>query len=138
MTATLTRERREELIGLVVEAETESAGIVGLTLTREEHRDLLTALRRLGELETMINTPHIAEFLESVKLEAVHQRERWGTEHDACKTDADWFWLVGYLCGKAIRPDITHENHLHHIITTAAALLNWHAAKTVATEGAAP
>jgi hypothetical protein len=76
-------------------------------------------------LEELINTPHTAEFLEAVKLEAVHQRERWGSEHDYGKTDADWFWLVGYLTGKAIHKP---EKQLHHIITTAAALLNWHAA----------
>lgn len=76
-----------------------------------------------------INTPEIAEFLKAVENEALHQRERWGSEHDAGKTDADWFWLVGFLAGKAIRPDNTSEKQLHHIITTAAALLNWHAAK---------
>jgi hypothetical protein len=76
-----------------------------------------------------INTPEISEFLKSVENEALHQRERWGSEHDAGKADADWFWLVGFLAGKAIRPDNTPEKQLHHIITTAAALLNWHAAK---------
>jgi hypothetical protein len=100
--------------------------------TYENGRVILTGevdrLRaRVRELEELINTPHTAEFLEAVKLEAVHQRERWGSEHDYGKTDADWFWLVGYLTGKAIHKP---EKQLHHIITTAAALLNWHAAKT--------
>jgi hypothetical protein len=76
-----------------------------------------------------INTPEINDFIEAVRNEALHQRERWGSEHDAGKTDADWLWLVGFLAGKAIRPDNTPEKQLHHIITTAAALLNWHAAK---------
>lgn len=83
----------------------------------------------IERLEALINTPHINDFFEAVKLEAAHQRERWGVEHDAGKTDADWFWLIGYLAGKAIRPDVTAEKRLHHIITTAAACLNWHMQK---------
>ena len=79
-------------------------------------------------LHTLINNPHTMDFIEAVRTEAAHQRERWPSEHDAGKTDADWFWLIGYLAGKAIRPDATPEKRLHHIITTAAACLNWHAA----------
>jgi hypothetical protein len=88
---------------------------------------LLAELKRLRAIEREVNTPHTAEFLKAVQLEAAHQRERWAAEHDAGKTDADWFWLVGYLTGKALHKP---EKQLHHIITTAAALLNWHAAKT--------
>lgn len=81
----------------------------------------------VARLQSLINTPHTAEFLMAVQLEAVHQRERWGSEHDSGKTDADWFWLIGYLAGKALsKPD----KQLHHIVTTAAACLNWHAART--------
>lgn len=83
--------------------------------------------REVERLQALINTPHTADFLEAVKLEAIHQRERWGSEHDSGKTDADWFWLVGYLAGKALHKP---EKQVHHIITTAAALLNWHAAAT--------
>jgi hypothetical protein len=95
---------------------------------RDELRELL--YERDAEIERLnglINTPHTAEFLRAVKLEAVHQRERWGSEHDTGKTDADWFWLIGYLAGKALHKP---EKQVHHIITTAAALLNWHAAVT--------
>lgn len=73
-----------------------------------------------------LNTPEIADFLVAVEREALHQRDRWGSEHDAGKTDADWFWLIGYLAGKAINKP---EKLLHHVITTAAACLNWHAAR---------
>lgn len=96
--------------------------------------DLFDELVRVKEenarIVGMINSPQIADFLEAVKLEAIHQRERWGTDHDAGKENSDWFWLIGYLAGKAIRPDATPEKMLHHIITTAAACLNWHAART--------
>jgi hypothetical protein len=102
-------------------------------------------------LSALINTPHIADFLESVRTEAAHQRERWPSEHDAGKADSDWFWLVGYLAGKALsaaefvracedvnEPLLVHgayvskqrDKALHHIITAAAALLNWHAHRT--------
>lgn len=151
-------------------------------------------LKRLQEIErkyNAINTPEIAHFLSAVENEALHQRERWGSEYDGGKTDADWFWLVGYLAGKALSaskgPELARYRHrkrggtyeilcvvedennrgsslvvyrgeddgklwsrpelqffdgrferlqplpgekiLHHIITTAAACLNWHAAK---------
>lgn len=80
-----------------------------------------------SRLSGLINNPHTADFLEAVRLEAAHQRERWGSDHDSGKTDAAWFWLVGYLAGKALHKP---EKQLHHIITTAAACLNWHAART--------
>jgi hypothetical protein len=100
----------------------------GVRETLKDERD--AARLRVAELEALINNPHTADFLEAVRLEAAHQRERWGTEHDDGKTDADWFWLVGYLAGKAIHKP---EKQLHHIITTAAACLNWHMARTVGT-----
>ena len=50
-------------------------------------------------------------------VEAAHQRMRWPSEKDAGKTDADWFWLIGYLAGKALHKP---EKRLHHIITAAA------------------
>lgn len=79
-----------------------------------------------GELRK-INTPEIDDFIEAVINEAKYQRLRWSTSHDGGKTDADWFWLIGYLAGKAIMPVIEREKKIHHIITTAAACLNWYA-----------
>ena len=104
----------------------------------------------VARLDALINNPHTNDFLEAVRTEAAHQRERWGTDHDAGKADEDWFWLIGYLAGKAlhtpIRKDLEaffevppysfaeglsekiKEKQLHRIITVAAAALNWHAA----------
>lgn len=78
----------------------------------------------------LLNTPELHQFTEGVTLEASHQRERWGSTHDAGKTPADWFWLVGYLAGKALHAQAAGniEKALHHTISTAAALANWHAA----------
>lgn len=83
----------------------------------------------------VINTPEIHDFIQAVEREALHQRERWGSDHDAGKTDSDWFWLVGYLAGKALNKP---EKALHHIITTAAACLNWHAHKMGASTSMRP
>lgn len=98
-------------------------------------------------LHALIHSPHTDDFLESVRTEAAFQREHWKAEHDGGKTDADWFWLIGYLGGKALaaiglveRADLVRDvehfrsKALHHIITTAAACLNWHMARTVGTD----
>jgi hypothetical protein len=82
--------------------------------------------QRLSALEALINNPQTESFLDAVRVEAAHQQERWGVDHDAGKADADWFWLIGYLAGKALRPENTLNKKLHHIITTAAVCLNWH------------
>ena len=89
-----------------------------------------TLRARVDELETLVNTPHTAVFLEAVKIEVAHQVERWGTADDRAKQPADWFWLVGYLAGKALAAAIKgdREKSLHHTISSAAVLANWHAA----------
>jgi hypothetical protein len=89
--------------------------------TGDEH----TLLREKAAAYDRINTPEIDDFLSAVKNEALHQRERWGVDQDGGKEPADWFRLVGYLAGKALH-DVKGKR-LHHIITTGAALLNWHA-----------
>ncbi|MDR9839409.1 hypothetical protein [Herbaspirillum huttiense] len=84
----------------------------------------------IARLNAIINTPQSGDFLRAVSTEAEHQRQRWGSSHDAGKAAADWFWLVGYLAGKALHSN--NDGDLvkaeHHIITTAAALMNWHMA----------
>ena len=80
-------------------------------------------------LNALINSPHVNDFLEAVRTEAAHQCERWGVESDAGKGPTDWFWLLGFLAGKAVWA-ATHgdrEKALHHTISSAAVLLNWHA-----------
>ena len=87
----------------------------------EAERDRLLAER---------DTPELHDFARGVVLEATHQRQRWGSTHDAGKAAADWFWLLGYLGGKALSAAIAGDTDkaLHHTISTAAALANWHAA----------
>jgi hypothetical protein len=84
----------------------------------------------LREDAEKINTPETEDFFKGVPLEAAHQRARWGNEHDSGKEPADWFWLIGYLAGKCLAAHIggNRDKALHHTISTAAALANWHMA----------
>lgn len=72
-----------------------------------------------------INAPEVNDFVEGVVREAAHQRTRWGFDHDNAKLPEDWFWTVGRVLGKAMW--LTDpEKRLHHLITAAAIMLNWH------------
>jgi outer membrane murein-binding lipoprotein Lpp len=83
---------------------------------------------RIAHLETLINTPTTTDWFDGVRLEAAHQQERWGVEHDGGKGPLDWFWLIGYLSQKAAASALAGdaEKAKHHTISTAAAMLNWH------------
>jgi hypothetical protein len=87
-------------------------------------------LEELARVRQLLNTPETEDFLRGVALEAAHQRERWGAEHDVGKTPFDWFWLVGYLAQKAAASAVAGdvEKAKHHTISTSAALANWHLA----------
>lgn len=170
-------QRRNQLEDRVRELETEveiwkdRAEINGKKgLEALEHLDQSRALaesRRIQveRLRAQLNSPITDDFVQAVIVEAAHQRERWGTEHDGGKSDADWFWLIGYLAGKALHnpasPELAEaviaaaaehkaketlqaglqEKQLHRIITVAAAACNWHMAvlgKTNMRPGIAP
>ena len=134
-----------------------------MSCTKDYRCELSSRITELEEenarLKAQLNTPLTEDFIEAVKVEAAHQRERWGVDHDGGKTDADWFWLIGYLAGKALhnpgaeevpKTDMPRGKHpeidlfldaidrkkkkvldkqLHRIITIAAAAANWHLAK---------
>jgi hypothetical protein len=122
------------------------------TLTRHEYEQLLAKAQEFDRLHALVNTPELVDFPAAVHLEAVHQEERWGKKEQESKAAIDWFWLVGYLSGRALEHDreaerlsaqateaeadrafhdtqIAHhrEKAVHHTITTAAALNHWHA-----------
>lgn len=82
----------------------------------------------IGRLRAVLNTPELVDFGRAVVLEAAHQRERWGEAHDARKAPEDWFWALGYLAGKALHAarDGELQKALHHMISSAALLNNWH------------
>lgn len=86
------------------------------------------ALREVERLRAILDTPTITPFLEAAEAEAKHQVYRWGEEHDATKTAWDWFWTLGYLGGKAAHAALARDwdKALHHTVTAAAMLANWH------------
>ena len=123
-------------------------------LSDQEYETLLAKARECDRLHTLINTPELVAFPEAVHLEAIHQEERWGRKDRETKAAIDWFWLVGYLAGRALEHDkeaerlahmaaaedsdagrafyakhiaLHREKAVHHTITTAAALNHWHA-----------
>lgn len=117
------------------------AQVLAATLRRSSYESapcmdvhLRNAADELERLDGLINNPSVDDFLESVRLEAVHQRERWGPEHDQDKSDYDWVWLLAHLATKAFMAarygDVKQAKH--HTISSAAALLNWH--KTIKEE----
>ena len=117
------------------DVETDHGGALFNTLQRRWLASQLMSPDERAELERLrmlVNTPTLHSFRDGVVLEAAHQRERWGSEHDVGKAPADWFWLVGYLAGKALHAQTSGdtEKALHHTISTAAALANWHASIT--------
>ena len=81
-------------------------------------------------LTNILNTPMYDVFLEAVKSEGAHQIWRWGEDHDSGKEPQDWYWLIGYLAGKALRAEIdgNKKKALHHTISSAAVLMQWHRA----------
>jgi hypothetical protein len=74
--------------------------------------------------------PETGDFVRGLTLEAEHQRARWGAEHDAGKQPEDWLFLIGYLAGKACAAMRVGDRAkaLHHTISSAAVLSNWHLA----------
>lgn len=92
--------------------------------------------QQYNELVDRINTTNIADFVQSMTNESAYQKDRW-LESDKTKTDADWFWLIGYLSSKALfNPDFGNaslreyaEKQKHRIVTIAAAAYHWWNAK---------
>lgn len=108
-----------------------SAGLRnGLLLAQvEELQNKLNAVEaERDQLKALLNTPEVDDFDKALPLEAGHQVTLWGSKHDAGKTPAEWFWLVGYLAGKALAAHISGDKFKakHHCISTAAVLRNWH------------
>lgn len=96
-------------------------------LTKAQHDDLRRRAAEGDRLTALINSPQTAEFLEAVRAEKAHQVERWGPAHDRNKSAENWFWLLSYLAGKALRATIDGDKQKarHHTISSAAALACW-------------
>lgn len=81
----------------------------------------------IERLHRLVNTPLTAPFLDAVRYEAAHQVTRWAAD-DVQKTPDDWMRRLSILATKASsafgRGD--RSKGMHHIVSTAAACLNWH------------
>ena len=73
----------------------------------------------------MGSAPVTSDFWQDCLDESRFQDERWPERHDAQKTDADWFWLVGFLAGKVMRPGASVEKKRHRLRALAAVLEHW-------------
>ncbi len=112
-------------------------------LWRKSVVDAEEAKAEVERLKKLINTPYAEEFFPGVQVEAAHQVERWGVEHDEGKAPEDWLWLLGALAAKAVRslnsgPSRDFEKAKHHIITSAAVLKNWYEHVRRAMDGKGP
>jgi hypothetical protein len=121
----------------VIPAGSASQELIRVVEEKEKLRSELNALRKL------LDTPEVEDFDKAVPLEAAHQVKRWTAEHDAGKTPEDWFWLLGYLSGKALaaarmaktmtdtgfplKAESFIDKAKHHCISSAAVLRSWHA-----------
>lgn len=86
--------------------------------------------RRAEEMEALISRPYIGAWSDEILIEAAHQRTRYGADHDHGKAPEDWFWLIGYLAGKALaahKAGNAAKAH-HHTVSTGAVLAHWAAA----------
>jgi len=113
---TMTHERLTHIIDTLSSGIKSSDAKMGLELATEVTR-----------LLALINAPRTDEFFEAVRIEAAHQVERWGSEHDAGKRAEDWVTLLIYLLGKTAKAHFDGDRSKleHHVITTAAVALNW-------------
>lgn len=86
--------------------------------------------KELERLRALIGRPYIGAWTDEVLIEAAHQRERWGSDHDTGKAPEDWFWLLGYLAGKLLAAHKAGdaEKARHHTVSSAATLAHWAAA----------
>lgn len=119
---------------------------------REAHETILQLRKRLIEmnalltdermehnlLKEMLSRPEVDDFLDGIVTEAAHQRQRWGDAHDRDKSAENWYWLVGYLSGKALRSAIEgdQDKARHHTISAGAALFQWWKAIQMSVNGA--
>ncbi len=103
----------------------ESRLLASAVLNEEEDR-----YKEQNEALVKLHKPILMDFFGGTKIEMSHQVERWGRTHDRNKAPQDWFWLLGYLAGKANAAATLgdRDKALHHCISSAAVLGHWHAA----------
>jgi hypothetical protein len=100
---------------------------ITLSMMIEDNRRLQAEVEQLRGL---IGRPYIGAWTDEIIVEASHQRDRWGADHDHGKQPEDWFWLIGYLAGKCLAAHKTGDSKKahHHTVSTGAVLAHWAAA----------
>lgn len=82
-------------------------------------------------LRKLLNTPETEDFLKGVESEIPHQNQEWRQSKyvDTDKLPEDWFGVAVFLAHKArlAAESDDREKALHHCISTAALMGNWHA-----------
>lgn len=101
-----------------------------LTVQPKLLQKLEQAIGENARLRELIGRPYIGAWADEIIVEAAHQRDRWGADHDHGKQPEDWFWLVGYLAGKCLAAYKAGDQSKarHHTVSTAAVLAHWAAA----------
>ena len=95
-----------------------------------DQREVWELREEVARLTKILNTPLFEDFVAAVKMEAAHQESNQAKLRDDLKEPEDWYWILGYLSGKALRAHLAgdREKSLHHTISSAALLLHWHKA----------
>lgn len=82
-------------------------------------------------LNQIVNRPQADDFVRAMSTEAEYQRQKYGQPAGQGKGPWDWLGLAGHLAAKAVAAHQAdnREKYEHHVITAAAACLNWHRAE---------
>lgn len=120
------QELRTEHYRILRDAASEAGLRLRMSMTPNHETETLEG--QLASLRSLLNRPEINDFIEGVRIEAAHQLQRWGIEQDRNKNPEDWYWTVGYLAGKALHSQRAGDDgkFMHHLMTAAAVLANWH------------
>lgn len=101
---------------------------------REARAAVNALVEERDRLKALISNSQAERFLEATRAEIAHQLQHWSAIHDRAREPQAWFWLTRYLADRALRAhnDGALALALHHTISSAAALANWHAAISMA------
>ena len=83
---------------------------------------------RVKELELLINSPELEDFMKGVRLESAHQTEAQGKDNEELKYPHDYALVLDKLKGKQALAiwDKDTEKYMHHLITMASVCHNAH------------
>lgn len=94
-------------------------------------RVITDLIAEVARLNVIIHAPESDDFLKGVVIEAEYQRQLHGVDASDARFEwHQWYWVVGYLLGKALAACKSGEGNgekaKHHLVTSAALINNWH------------